>query len=145
MQRRLAAIGVSSLLVLGCAQHVRAPEPVPLSAPPARAAATSGPEPPSLGPVDRRVQELLGRMTLAEKVAQLRSVNWDHTHVYDEKTGLFSPEKAKSVMPDGIGEVTRPGAGKDPQKSAELANAIQRFLVEQTRLGIPAILHEEAL
>jgi beta-glucosidase len=91
------------------------------------------------------VQELLGRMTLTEKVAQLRSVNWDHTRVYDEKTGLFSPEKAKSVMPAGIGEVTRPGAGKDPEKAADLANAVQRFLVEQTRLGIPAILHEEAL
>ena len=95
--------------------------------------------------VDARVADLLGRMTPAEKVAQLEAVNWDHTYVYDTKTRLFSPAQARKVMPHGIGEVTRPGAKHDAREATELANAVQKFLVEETRLGIPAILHEEAL
>jgi beta-glucosidase len=96
-------------------------------------------------PLMERVQDLLGRMTLAEKVAQLQSVNWDRTHVYDEKTRLFSPERARKLLPHGIGHVTRPGDRHDPREATELANALQRFLVQETRLGIPAILHEEGL
>ena len=95
--------------------------------------------------VEARVADLLGRMTPAEKVAQLEAVNWDNTHVYDTKTRLFSPAQARKVMGHGIGEVTRPGDKHDAREATELANAIQKFLVEETRLGIPAILHEEAL
>ena len=95
--------------------------------------------------VDARVADLLARMTPAEKVAQLVAVNWDHTYVYDTKTRRFSSAQARRVMPHGIGEVTRPGDKHDAREATELANAIQKFLVEETRLGIPAILHEEAL
>jgi beta-glucosidase len=96
-------------------------------------------------PVDARVQDLLARMTLAEKVAQLEAVNWDHTSVCDNKTGLLSPSRARQLMRDGIGEITRPGEGHDPRGAVALAAAIQKFLVEKTRLGIPALLHEESL
>jgi len=37
------------------------------------------------------------------------------------------------------------GAIFPPKEAAQLANEIQRFLVEETRLGIPAIVHEECL
>jgi len=84
-------------------------------------------------------------MNLAEKVAQLEAVNWDHTRIYDEKTRLFSPEKARALMADGIGEITRAGDKRNARQEAELCNALQHFLVEKTRLGIPAIVHEEAL
>ena len=96
-------------------------------------------------PVDVRVADLLCRMTPAEKVAQIESVNWDRTHIYDAKTGLFSPSQARRLMPHGIGEITRPGDKHEAREATELANAAQKFLVEETRLGIPAILHEEAL
>jgi len=99
---------------------------------------------PNLG-LDKRVSDLLGRMTPAEKIAQLEGVNWDHSRIDDEKTKLFSVERARKVMPDGIGEITRAGAGRNARQAADLANAVQHFLVEQTRLGIPAIVHEEAL
>ena len=95
--------------------------------------------------VDARVADLLARMTPAEKVAQLEAVNWDHTYVYDAKTRRFSPARARKLMPNGMGEVTRPGDQHDAREATELANAVQKFLVEETRLGIPAILHEEAL
>jgi beta-glucosidase len=96
-------------------------------------------------PVADRVHDLLGRMTQAEKVAQLQSVNWDNTHVYDRRTGEFSTERARKLMPLGIGHVTRPGDRHDPRQAVEFANALQKFMVEETRLGIPAILHEEGL
>ena len=96
-------------------------------------------------PVDRRVADLLSRMTLPEKIAQLQSVNWEHTHLYDEKTFVFSKARAQKLMPLGIGQITRPGDKHDAHQSTAFANAIQHFLVESTRLGIPAILHEEAL
>jgi beta-glucosidase len=118
--------------------------------PPAATATPVGP----LGPgtfrdaslsIERRVADLLGRMTLEEKVAQAQSVNWQHTEVFDPKTRLFSVERARKLIPHGIGQLTRPGDRRDARQAAELANAVQRFLVEKTRLGIPAIMHEEAL
>jgi beta-glucosidase len=95
--------------------------------------------------VDARVADLLGRMTPAEKVAQLESVNWEHSYIYDAKTRLFSPAQARKLMANGIGEITRPGDKHDAHEATEMANAVQKFLVEETRLGIPAILHEEGL
>jgi beta-glucosidase len=117
------------------------------AAPPTSAApAAAGPayRDPKL-PADARVADLLARMKPAEKVAQLEAVNWAHTTIYDAKTRLFSPSQARKLMPRGIGEITRPGDKHDAREATELANALQKFLVEETRLGIPAILHEESL
>jgi beta-glucosidase len=96
-------------------------------------------------PVADRVADLLARMTLAEKVAQLESVNWEHTRLYDPANNQFSPEAAGRFIANGIGEVTRPSDHHDARGTIEFANAVQKYLVEHTRLGIPAILHEEAL
>jgi beta-glucosidase len=96
-------------------------------------------------PIAQRVADLLARMTLAEKVAQLESVNWEHTRLDDPGTHQFSPTEARRLIPNGIGEVTRPGDRHDARGAIEFANAVQKYLVEQTRLGIPALLHEEAL
>ncbi len=95
--------------------------------------------------VDARVADLLGRMTVAEKVAQLQSLNWEHSYVYDARTRLFSPERARKLMPHGVGEITRPGDKHDAREATEMVNALQEFLVHDTHLGIPAILHEEGL
>ncbi|HEY0375533.1 MAG TPA: glycoside hydrolase family 3 N-terminal domain-containing protein, partial [Pyrinomonadaceae bacterium] len=59
--------------------------------------------------------------------------------------GAFSPEKARQVMKDGIGQIARQREGKDPREAARFANAVQKWLVENTRLGIPAIFHDEIL
>jgi beta-glucosidase len=96
-------------------------------------------------PVDKRVADLLARMTPAEKMAQLISVNWEHTHLDDPKTHAFSPELAQKLIADGIGEITRPSDRHDADGAVAYANAIQKFLIEKTRLGIPTLLHEEAL
>jgi beta-glucosidase len=60
----------------------------------------------------------------------------------------FSKEKARQILKHGIGEITRIGGsvlGFSPGEVARIANQVQRFLVEKTRLGIPAIIHEECL
>jgi beta-glucosidase len=101
-------------------------------------------------PVEQRVADLLGRMTLEEKVAQLTCLWAERPQVgpqtdFSKDRGDFSPEKARVVMKDGIGQIARQRERKDPRESALFANAVQKFLVENTRLGIPAIFHDEAL
>ena len=71
-------------------------------------------------PVDKRVADLLARMTPAEKVAQLVSVNWEHTHLDDPKTHAFSPELAQKLIADGIGEITRPSDRHDARRRGRL-------------------------
>jgi beta-glucosidase len=94
-------------------------------------------------PIDRRVDDLLARMTLDEKLAQLGCV-WSTQLVADDR---FSPARAGELLAHGTGHITRIGAatGLRPAESAAFANEIQRFLIEQTRLGIPAIIHEESV
>ncbi|MBL8133135.1 MAG: glycoside hydrolase family 3 C-terminal domain-containing protein [Anaerolineae bacterium] len=90
---------------------------------------------------DERAADLLGRLTLDEKLAQIGSC-W----AYELVDGVtFSPAKARARFAQGIGHVTRVGGSTNvtPRQSAELNNAIQRFLKENTRLGIPAVIHEE--
>jgi len=94
--------------------------------------------------VDLRVRELLANMSLEEKVAQLQSISIDM--LLDGRE--FSEEKAQKLLRYGIGEITRVGGsrvGLSPREAARIVNKVQRFLVEKTRLGIPAIVHEECL
>jgi beta-glucosidase len=95
---------------------------------------------PSL-PVADRAADLLARMTVGEKLGQLGSV-WAF-QIADER-GL-DVARATPLLADGIGHVTRVSGASSLTASAaaELANSIQRHLIERTRLGIPAILHEE--
>ncbi|GAB4216860.1 MAG: glycoside hydrolase family 3 N-terminal domain-containing protein [Roseiflexaceae bacterium] len=94
-------------------------------------------------PLDERVEDLLGQMTLDEKLAQLGCL-WSTALVRNDS---FDPEFAAALMPHGIGQITRIGAstGLRPRESAALMNAIQRVAVERTRLGIPIIVHEESV
>ena len=88
------------------------------------------------------IDAVLSRMELDEKLAQLGCV-WCTALVRDD---AFSEAAANRYLGHGIGEITRIGAttGLRPRQRAEFANAIQRYLVERTRLGIPAIIHEES-
>jgi beta-glucosidase len=87
-------------------------------------------------PIEARVADLLACMTLQEKLAQLGSY-W----IYE----LSDPQRTAQLLRHGIGQITRIGGASNftPAESAAAANDIQRFLAEQTRLGIPAMVHEE--
>jgi beta-glucosidase len=93
--------------------------------------------------VSERVADLLSRMTLEEKVAQLGAV-WITAIVGNDR---FDESVAGDLLADGIGQVTRIGSstGLWPDESARLLNAIQEFVVQRTRLGIPLVLHEESV
>ena len=94
-------------------------------------------------PIGKRVGDLISRMTVEEKVAQLRSY-----FAYEVmEHGDVSSEKMHKLIRNGIGQITRIGGTSNmpPESSVKIANGIQKFLKENTRLGIPAIVHEEAL
>ena len=100
--------------------------------------------------VEQRVADLLSRMTLEEKVAQLTCLWMNRPQVnpqidFENGRGDFLPEKAAVVMKHGIGQIARQREQKGPREGAMFANAVQKWLIENTRLGIPAILHDEIL
>ncbi|HEX2754310.1 MAG TPA: glycoside hydrolase family 3 N-terminal domain-containing protein [Candidatus Limnocylindrales bacterium] len=98
---------------------------------------------PSL-PIDTRVADLLVRMTLEEKLAQLGSI-WSF-ELFSSETEL-DPARVRKRLATGIGQISRVAGATNlgAADAADAGNALQRFLVEETRLGIPAILHEETL
>jgi len=106
-------------------------------------------------PLEARVNDLLARMTLEEKVAQMQSI-WDaKSEVFDAKLGLDARKMAQK-FPDGIGQFARPSdatgpvsprvvPGRDVRGTIRLVNALQQFAMQRTRLGIPIMFHEEGL
>jgi beta-glucosidase len=99
---------------------------------------------------ERRVKDLLSRMSLEEKAAQMLCVWQKKADLLLDAKGNFDPQKARAAFKDGhgLGQVGRPsdaGKGKDAREMAELTNAIQKFFVENSRLGIPVFFHEECL
>ncbi|GAA0734734.1 glycoside hydrolase family 3 N-terminal domain-containing protein [Sphingomonas japonica] len=111
-------------------------------------------------PVAERVADLIGRMTIEEKVGQMIALWATKSEIMD---GLgFDPAKASASYPNGFGQITRPsdkrgapGAGdaaggtaanwRTPDETVAFINAVQRWATEQTRLGIPVLFHEESL
>jgi len=87
------------------------------------------------------VTSIIDQMTLDEKLAQLGSC-WFFELL---NLGGLDENRLSERMRHGIGQVTRLGGGstQHPVEVARTANHIQRFLVENTRLRIPAIFHEE--
>ena len=94
-------------------------------------------------PIEERVADLLARMTIEEKVAQLGSV-WSFSIL---AAGMLDRDLAARFLGVGIGQISRVAGATnlDVNGVAKAGNAIQRYLLEETRLGIPAIIHEESL
>lgn len=104
-------------------------------------------------PIDARVRDLLARMTVEEKAAQLRVLWTGKFGIYDAD-GTLSQTKAQAMLANGIGQISRPAdtmgtmrfrieRHMEIEKSVPLLNSVQKFLVENTRLGIPAMYHDE--
>ena len=103
------------------------------------------------------MRDLLARMTVEEKAAQMMCVWQEKSAKLVDARGNFDFAKAKAAFKNGhgLGQVGRPsdagskptdaGIGKNPRATAELTNAIQKFFIEHSRLGIPVIFHEECL
>ena len=82
--------------------------------------------------IEDRVTDLLARMTVEEKVAQLQCT-------------LRKIEWGKNLTVNGLGGIGPLLRSFAPKEAAEKANEYQKMAVEKTRLGIPIIIHDEAL
>jgi beta-glucosidase len=106
-------------------------------------------------PVEQRVADLLARMTLEEKIAQITTV-WAGKTAFQDAQNHFDAAKAGVVHPHGIGQIARPSDVSGPASPREVprrsiedsvayVNAAQRWARQHTRLGIPILFHEESL
>jgi len=108
-------------------------------------------------PAQVRVKDLLSRMTLEEKAAQMMCVWQEKAQKLVDAEGNFDYFKAHAAFKEGngVGQVGRPSdaggppstpeLGLDARRMAEFTNAVQKFFLEESRLGIPVIFHEECL
>jgi beta-glucosidase-like glycosyl hydrolase len=107
---------------------------------------------PSLSP-EARADDLLGRMTLDEKIAQLHafwlllSEDGNHRTRTDGFTGVTDPEELRRMLAFGLGQITRPLGSRaiEPKAGVRALNRLQKTMLEDTRLGIPVMSHEECL
>ncbi|HIJ70783.1 MAG TPA: beta-glucosidase [Planctomycetes bacterium] len=96
--------------------------------------------------IPHRVENLLSKMTIKEKLAQTYC-----RHIYDdtldEDGNPCLEDGITQTLPYGIGQLGKPNWAfdKGPKQSAQIANKIQKMVIEGNRLGIPAIFHEEGL
>ncbi|WP_283657770.1 glycoside hydrolase family 3 protein [Paenibacillus sp. RC343] len=89
--------------------------------------------------IPERVEDLLGRMTLKEKVAQLYCAS------VSDADDSVAP--LKEAMKDGIGTLSclNSSLTGDNKKDIEKLKSLQKYLLEETRLGIPVIIHNEGI
>jgi beta-glucosidase len=102
-------------------------------------------------PVEQRIADLLSRMTLEEKVAQLEGA-WENKQFFSDPNmlfvddkGAFLPDHAAVLLKNGLGEISRPSEHRDPRAMVEFTNSVQKWLKDNTRLGIPVLFHDECL
>lgn len=93
---------------------------------------------------DERIELLLKEMTLEEKVAQLQCL-WNEKRKLFNDEEWFSKDSADKYVKMGLGQIGRPSEHRTPEENARITNDIQHYFVENTRLGIPVIFHEECL
>jgi beta-glucosidase len=94
-------------------------------------------------PLEERVTDLLTRMTLEEKIAQMSIFHMTSNVLPEEAVELDEP--TRKLLANGVGGLGRPGLNISPRATASATNAIQAFLKNKTRLGIPAFFIDEAL
>jgi len=103
--------------------------------------------------VPERVNDLVPRMTFEEKAAQMHALwlilseDGQHRPRQDDFTGGTDPAVVKKALGHGLGQISRPlgSHGVEPRTGVRALNRLQKFLREETRLGIPALSHEECL
>jgi len=103
--------------------------------------------------LEARASDLLSRMSFEEKAAQMHALwlilaeDGEHRPRQDDFTGGTDPAAVKKALGHGLGQVSRAlgSHGVDPRRGVRALNRLQKFLCEETRLGIPVMSHEECL
>ena len=104
-------------------------------------------------PVSARVEDLLPRMTVEEKVAQVIGVKAMKTMVeniankgsFNNDDGIEISEEFKEAVIHGAGAFQMPVRQLYPREGAIIFNLLQKYVIGNTRLGIPAMVHDESL
>jgi beta-glucosidase len=91
-------------------------------------------------PVEARVKDLLSRMTLQEKIAQMQDISAGDMSVADTLDPVKMEKKFQGKS-FGVFE----GMGLTVEQYANAVNTLQKYMVEKTRLGIPMLTSSEAL
>jgi beta-glucosidase len=94
--------------------------------------------------IEQQVDELYGKMTQEERIAQLQSLYMDV--LFDEQ-GKLDTAKCRQLIPNGIGHFSQFAMQKprDPNELRDRVAAVQDWLIKNTPNGIPALCHEEVL
>lgn len=93
---------------------------------------------------DHEVDELYAKMSMEERVAQLRSCYMDE---FFDENGKLDTKKCAEIMPNGIGHFSQFAMQKpmDPNVLRDRVAQMQDWLMHNTPNGIPALFHEEVL
>ena len=94
--------------------------------------------------MEQQIDELYGKMSQEERIAQLRSMYMD---VLFDKQGQLDTAKCRELIPNGIGHFSQYASQKptDPNVLRDRVAAVQDWLMHHTPNGIPALFHEEVL
>lgn len=94
--------------------------------------------------IERQVDELYGKMSQEERVAQLQSIYLD---VFFDEQGKLDTAKCRELIPNGIGHFSQfcMQQPRDPNELRDRVAAMQDWLMRNTPNGIPALFHEEVL
>ncbi|MBN1300466.1 MAG: glycoside hydrolase family 3 C-terminal domain-containing protein [Melioribacteraceae bacterium] len=98
--------------------------------------------------VSDRVKDLLNHMTTEEKIAQMLCVWGEKKNIFFDEDGNLQLDNIQNHLKDGLGQIGRlsdTNEGLSAVDMAKMSNAIQKYFIENTRLGIPVIFHEECL
>ncbi|GAK98044.1 beta-glucosidase [Nonlabens tegetincola] len=94
--------------------------------------------------IDERVEALLAKMSIEEKVAQMRIFHANIGAKPDENGNLVLSKRVTKKLKLGIAGIKNPGEHIDPVAAAKLNNELQKYIIENNRWGIPALFVTES-
>lgn len=94
--------------------------------------------------IEKSVNELLSKMTIEEKVAQMRMFHSNKGIELDKNNKLVLSDDVKKRLKYGIAGIKNPGEKYSPERSAILNNQLQKYIIENNRLNIPAFFVTES-
>lgn len=90
------------------------------------------------------VDDLIGKMTIDEKISQMRVFHANLGISLDDNDSLILSDKVKEKLKNGIAGIKNPGEHYSPGRAAILNNKLQKYIIENTRLKVPAFFITES-